>query len=63
MAVRTFTAKGVRRYAVEFEIRGHRIFRRLPTGATKEQASQLETRLKHEFIDQAINAAAGLRPG
>lgn len=54
MAVRTFTAGGRRRYAVEFEVRGHRIFRRLPAGATKEQAAQLETRLKHEFIDQAI---------
>lgn len=54
MAVRTFKANGVRRYAVEFEIRGHRIFRRLPAGATKEQAAQLETRLRHEFIDQAV---------
>lgn len=54
MAVRTFKANGVRRYAVEFEVRGHRIFRRLPAGASKEQAAQLETRLRHEFIDQAV---------
>lgn len=46
--------EGRNRYAVEFEVRGHRIFRRLPAGASKEQASQLETRLRHEFIDQAV---------
>lgn len=55
MGVRTLKDKaGARRYAVEFEVRGHRIFRRLPAGASKEQALQLETRLKHEYIDQAI---------
>ena len=48
-----------RRYAVEFEVRGHRVFRRLPPGATKGQAEQLETRLRHEFIDQAV---IGKRP-
>lgn len=55
MSVRTFRdAKGGKRFAVEFEQRGHRVFRRLPPGATKEQAHQLETRLKHELIDQTI---------
>ena len=43
-----------KRYAVEFATRGYRVFRRLPPGATKEQASQLETRLRHELIDQAV---------
>lgn len=42
------------RYAVEFELRGHRIFRRLPVGATKGQAAELETRLRGELIDQAV---------
>lgn len=46
--------QGRKRYAVEFEQRGHRVFRRLPAGATKEQAAQLETRLKHELIDQTV---------
>ena len=47
------------RYAVEFELRGHRVFRRLPTGATKEQATELEARLRREIIDQSI---LGKRP-
>jgi integrase len=51
--------QGRKRFAVEFEQRGHRVFRRLPPGATKEQAAQLETRLKHELIDQTI---IGKRP-
>lgn len=51
--------EGRKRYAVEFEVRGSRIFRRLPPGATKEQASQLETRLRHDYIDQAV---IGKRP-
>lgn len=51
--------QGKKRYAVEFEQRGHRVFRRLPAGATKEQAAQLETRLKHELIDQTV---IGKRP-
>lgn len=60
MSVRSFKdTKGRKRYAVEFEQRGSRVFRRLPPGATKEQASQLETRLKHELIDQAV---IGKRP-
>jgi integrase len=60
MPVRTFTDKrGRKRYSVEFEQRGNRVFRRLPAGATKEQAAQLETRLKHELIDQAV---LGKRP-
>lgn len=55
VGVRTLRDKeGNRRYAVEFEVRGHRVFRRLPAGASKEQALQLETRLKHDYIDQAV---------
>jgi integrase len=55
MAVKPWQdTRGRKRYAVEFETRGHRVFRRLPPGATKEQASQLETRLRHELIDQAV---------
>lgn len=41
-------------YVVEFEIRKHRIFRRLPAGAKKGQADELETRLRAELIDQAV---------
>lgn len=60
MSVKSYTdTKGRKRYAVEFESRGHRVFRRLPPGATKEQASQLETRRRHELIDQAV---IGKRP-
>jgi integrase len=47
-------SQGRRRYAVEFEQRGHRVFRRLPPGATKEQALQLEARRRHELIDQEV---------
>lgn len=42
------------RYVVEFESKGNRVFRRLPRGATKGQAEQLELRLRRELIDQAI---------
>jgi integrase len=60
MPVRTYTdSKGRRRYAVEFEIRGHRVFRRLPPRAAKAQATELEARLLHDHIDQAI---VGKRP-
>jgi integrase len=60
MGVRKWTdGKGRKRYAVEFEVRGSRIFRRLPPGATKAQAEHLETRLRHDFIDQAV---IGSRP-
>lgn len=60
MPVRTYKdGQGRKRFAVEFEQRGSRIFRRLPAGATKEQANQLETRLKHELIDQTV---LGKRP-
>ena len=60
MSVRVWKdSQGRRRYAVEFATRGYRVFRRLPPGATKEQASQLETRLRHELIDQAV---IGKRP-
>jgi hypothetical protein len=61
VSVRSFKdSQGRQRYAVEFEIRGRRIFRRLPPGATKGQATQLETRLRFDFIDQAV---VGNRPG
>lgn len=50
MAVRKLSG----RYVVEFESRGHRIFRRLPTGATKAQAEELELKLRRELIDQAV---------
>lgn len=60
MSVRSFKdAKGRQRYAVEFEVRGSRIFRRLPAGASKAQALQLEARLRNELIDQTI---IGTRP-
>lgn len=42
------------RYTVEFELRGHRIFRRLPSGATKAQAEELELKLRRELIDQSV---------
>lgn len=51
MAVRKL-ANG--RYTVEFESRGHRIFRRLPPGATKAQAEALKLKLQRELIDQAV---------
>lgn len=55
MAVRPYTDdKGRRRYAIEFEAKGDRIFRRLPAGATKAQASELETRLRLEAINNLI---------
>jgi integrase len=55
MPVRTYTdSKGRRRYAVEFELKGDRIFRRLPAGASKAQATELETRLRGEAIDGLI---------
>lgn len=40
------------RYNVEFESKGHRVFRRLPAGATKGQAESLELKLRRELIDQ-----------
>jgi integrase len=42
------------RFAVEFEQRGRRVFRRLPRGATKDQATELETRLRRKLIDQQL---------
>lgn len=50
MAVR----KSNGRYVVEFESKGHRVFRRLPPGATKGQAEGLELKLRRELIDQAV---------
>jgi integrase len=40
------------RYTIEFESRGHRVFRRLPAGATKAQAEEYELKLRRELIDQ-----------
>lgn len=57
-------AKGRKRFSVEFAQRGHRVFRRLPPGATKAQALQLEARLRNELIDQDVigkRPAVGLR--
>lgn len=48
MAVR---AKGGK-YVVEFELRGHRVHRRLPQGATREQAQELEARLRAAIFGQ-----------
>jgi len=60
MPVRDFVdGKGRTRYCVEFEARGHRVFRRLPPGAKKGQATALEARLRHQLIDQAV---VGVRP-
>jgi integrase len=42
------------RYSVEFESKGHRVFRRLPAGATKGQAEALELKLRRELIDQVL---------
>lgn len=50
MAVRKLNGQWI----VEFELRGHRVFRRLPTGASKGQANELETRLRSELIEQAV---------
>jgi integrase len=50
------------RFAVEFEIRGNRVFRRLPAGATKAQAQALEARLRHELIDQAVLGKTAIVP-
>jgi integrase len=47
------------RFVVEFEQRGRRVFRRLPRGATKDQATELETRLRRKLIDQQL---LGKRP-
>jgi integrase len=41
-------------YTVEFESKGRRVFRRLPTGATKGQAEAYELKLRRELIDQAV---------
>lgn len=50
MAVR----KSGNQWVVEFELKGHRVFRRLPPGATKAQADALELRRRREIIDQQI---------
>ena len=42
------------RYTVEFESKGHRVFRRLPLGASKAQAQELENKIRREIIDQAL---------
>ena len=50
MAVRRING----RFAVEFEQRGRRVFRRVPRGATKDQATEFETRLRRTLIDQQL---------
>jgi integrase len=42
------------RYVVEFESRGHRVFRWLPAGATKAQGEAYELKLRRELIDQGV---------
>jgi integrase len=41
------------KWTIEFELRKHRVFRRLPAGATKAQAQEYESKLRSELIDQA----------
>lgn len=41
-------------FVVEFEQGGRRVFRRLPRGATKAQATELETRLRRKLVDQQL---------
>lgn len=55
MAVR----KSAGRYTVEFELKGHRIFRRLPAGATKAQADEFQRKLRNNIVDQEL---LGLAP-
>jgi integrase len=55
LPVRSYTdAKGRKRYAVEFESKGIRLFRRLPPGATKAQATEFEARERSRIIDHEI---------
>lgn len=42
------------RRTIEFESRGHRVFRRVPSGATKAQADEYELQLRRQIIDQAV---------
>jgi len=39
-------------FTVEFQQAGVRVFRRLPSAATKAQAQELETKLRREIVDQ-----------
>lgn len=48
MAVRTKSGK----FVVEFELRGRRVHRRLPEGATRQQAEELEARLRSAIFGQ-----------
>jgi integrase len=55
LPVRSYTdTKGRKRYAVEFESKGIRLFRRLPPGATKAQATEFEARERSRIIDHEI---------
>ena len=47
------------RWLVEFMQGGHRVFKRLPEGATRADATQYETKLRREIFDQAT---LGKRP-
>lgn len=51
MAVRK-DARG--RWTVEFQASGKRVFRRLPAIATKEDAKQLESRLRREIFERGV---------
>lgn len=49
---------------IEFELKRHRVFRRVPAGATKAQANEYELKLRREIIDQAVlGKAPALRIG
>ena len=50
MAVRKLKGK----WTIEFEFRKHRVFRRLPAGATKAQAEGYELKLRRELTDQVL---------
>lgn len=50
------------RWNVEFQSRGHRVFRRLPIGATKAQAEEYERRLRGEIIDDQLLGRAPAVP-
>jgi integrase len=41
-------------YLIEFELKGNRVFRRLPAGATKAQAETYELSLRRGIVDQAM---------
>lgn len=63
MAVKSWVDKrGRKRWRVEFELKGSRVFRRLPAGATKAQADALELKRRREITDQAVLGMAPTVP-